>query len=336
MALIHFDNFTMFHDTGSMSNVYSGASQTSSSWIAPNGSTYIRPINFEVPVPVSQRHNTAYVGMLAYVYDPFNEQNAFSFYSVSDSNPQVKFSINSIVNKVSLIRGGSVLLEAAVDLPKNVWLYIEVGVKFDPSDGWMIMKINGNVVASVSGVSTRNSTSDTVLSKFLSRMDRMYATDMYLCTGAGSQNNTFLGDVKIETIYPNGNGNSSDFTGSDSDKVNNYLLVNEQYPFSGGTSGYVQSSGVGDKDTYTFGDLTSTTGTIAGVRQFVVSSKTDAGAVEASHAVRSGGSDYDGGSLNTTVGFSVSTHVNEENPATSDPWEISEVNGSEFGVEITA
>ena len=95
--------------------------------------------------------------------------------------------------------------------------------------------------------------------------------DFYLMTGSGD---TPLGDIVIETLYPNGNGNANQFVGSDGDSTNNYLLVNETgAPV---TSSYVADSTSGHQDMYALTDLVTSAGTVLGVCHSAYLAKTDA------------------------------------------------------------
>src|SRR5437764_673985 len=60
----------------------------------------------------------------------------------------------------------------------------------------------------------------------LGGVGRAYLDDLYVCDATGTTNNTFLGDVRVHTLVPSGNGTDSGLTGSDGNQVNNYQLVN--------------------------------------------------------------------------------------------------------------
>ena len=54
--------------------------------------------------------------------------------------------------------------------------------------------------------------------------------DLYICDGTtvpGEPVNDFLGDVRVDTLYPNGNGNSSQWVGQDANSTDNYLNVDD-------------------------------------------------------------------------------------------------------------
>ncbi len=142
---------------------------------------------------------------------------------------------------------------------------------------------------------------------------------------------TFIGDFRVQTLYPDGNGNYSQFTGSDGNSTNNYLLVDDT---TTGDSDYVEDATVSDRDSYTYGALSGTIGTIKGV-QIVSQMKTDdAGAKTAKLFYRISSTDYDGSSLTPTASFAIKVELTELSPATSSAWTSSEVNGMEAGVKV--
>ena len=97
---------------------------------------------------------------------------------------------------------------------------------------------------------------------------------------------------------------------------------------------YVQSSTVGDKDTYNYTSITPLVGTIHGVQTVPYAAKTDAGTRTIVNVARSGSSESNSSSrtLSTTALYYPS--VNELNPATGLAWTVSEINAGEFGVKV--
>lgn len=74
-----------------------------------------------------------------------------------------------------------------------------------------------------------------------------YLDDIALNDSAGSDNNDLPDDGQIFALYPNANGDSSQFIGSDGNSVDNYALVDENPPNG---ADYVQSNVSTDKDLY--------------------------------------------------------------------------------------
>ena len=90
-------------------------------------------------------------------------------------------------------------------------------------------------------------------------------------TGTGD---SFLGDITVETLYPNGDGAANQWLGSDGNSTSNYLLVNETgAPV---TTSYTGDSVSGHRDLYTLTDLVATTGTVVGVCHQAYAAASDA------------------------------------------------------------
>jgi hypothetical protein len=71
--------------------------------------------------------------------------------------------------------------------------------------------------------------------------------DLAINDSAGADENTWCGEGEVIVLRPNGNGDNSQWTGSDGNSTDNYLLVNETPP---DTSSYVQSNTSGQIDDY--------------------------------------------------------------------------------------
>lgn len=141
----------------------------------------------------------------------------------------------------------------------------------------------------------------------------------------------FLGDRRVNTVYPDGNGNSSQFTGSDGNSTNNYLLVDEATPND--DTDYVESGTVGHIDLYSFGDVAVAT-SIDCVQTVARVKKTDAGARTAKTMTRIAGTNYEGPEFAPDSTYSYALPIQEVSPATGIAWTLSELNGSEFGLKV--
>jgi hypothetical protein len=153
--------------------------------------------------------------------------------------------------------------------------------------------------------------------------------------GTGSSpKNGYFGDIKVPALVPNGNGNASQLLGSDGNSTDNYLHVDELSPDSDTT--YVESSTVTNKDTYTYQDLTSASGTIYAVNVLPYARKTDAGARSIRTLARLSGTEVDNGT-DLVLGSSYVYHdtMYEEKPGGGD-WTVSDLNSTEFGVQVVA
>lgn len=237
---------------------------------------------------------------------------------------------------LELRRGGSTgTVIGTAQFVAGTWNFIELKATLDDVSGTAIIRCNGVEVINFTG-DTRNSGSDTTWTQVSFDAGNNHATidDIYICDGAGlAPYNNFLGDVKVETIVPTGNGNSSQLVGSDGNSTDNYLLVDE-IPVS--LTDYVGSSTIGQKDTYGFSNLTTGSGQILSVQTSARVFKSDAGAANMKVVERAvSGTERESASVPVTAspGILITTA-----PQTTDPdgaaWTIASVNAAEFGVKV--
>ncbi len=238
--------------------------------------------------------------------------------------------------QLRVTRNGTTLATGTTALTAGSIYYIELRGLINDSTGQYELRINGVTEVSGTSADTRNGGTgivDTVV--FHTGVDNgsinLLVSDIYICNAAGSLNNTFLGDVKVETLYPTGAGTTTNFTPS---AGSNYQNVDDVTP--DGDSTYNTDATAGDKDTFAMGDLATTAGSVLAVQQIVCCRKDDAGSRTLHTVMRSGGTDYEGG--DTAVGDSYANvfGLRETNPATSAAFTISDVNGMEAGYKVEA
>lgn len=240
---------------------------------------------------------------------------------------------------MSVLRGGSTVLStSASSLTFGGFSYVEFTFTINDTTGSYDVRVNGVSFTSGTGVDTRNGANATVNQVQLRGADSPGGTwdfeDLYMCDGAGSTNNTFLGDVRVDCYMPNGNGNSSQLTGSDGNSTDNYLLVDEAS--QNGDTDYVQSATSGQKDTYTFADMAHTPTSIFGTQLNMIAKKDDSGTRSICAVARSGGTDYDGDTQALSTSYADFRQIREVDPATSAAWTRTNLNSAEFGVKVAA
>lgn len=235
--------------------------------------------------------------------------------------------------RLELRRNGTVVATSTLSLNASVWYYIEAKVTIADAGGFMEVRVNGTSWASFTG-DTRNGGTAAVGMVMYTWSSDQYLDDVYLLDTTGpAPYNDYLGDVKVDTLSPSGNGNSSQLLGSDGNSTDNYLLVDE-LPAS--IADYTGSATVGEKDTYAFSNLTTASGTVLAVQTSIFGYKSDAGVANIKAVERlSGGTERDSASL--AMAASPGSWLTD-GPKTTDPaaaaWTISSVNTAEFGVKV--
>lgn len=286
-------------------------------------------------VSAADEHATMTVGFAFKPDAAFTNAQLLEF--ISDTSATTHIQIGTNLNNAIVVRrgDGTVLGTSAVDIiVPGIFVYIEAKVVLHDSTGSVVVRVNSAIVLNLTNIDTKNGGTKTVLEGFrllnqtgqTSQID-----DVYLTNGAGVVNVGFLGDVSVETLFPNGNGNSSQLVGSDADSVDNYLLVDETTP---NTTDYVGSGTDDQKDTYAFTNLVHTVGSIRGVQTAMYAAKSDSGARSMAKVIRSGGTDFDGADKVLSTSFAAILEINENDPNTAAAWTIANVNAAEFGVKV--
>jgi hypothetical protein len=350
MSLIWADGF---EDASLVTRKYSATGSTFTTPAGRNGNALklVAGTNTQAvrwTVPAADEHATMIVGFAFYVETLVNggfpiaygENDALIVFESdlgATEHVSVFFTFATTSGQLRVTRATVTLATSSVTFVPETWYYLEVKATLgDGTSGSVVVNLNGVEIVNTGGVDTKNGGTDTVFdtiyigARSASSGDDILIDDLYICNGAGGAYDDFLGDVAVEVIRPDGNGNSSQWVGSDADSTDNYLLVDEA-TYSG--ADYVKSGTANNKDLYTYGALAASSGTVKGVVVHSVAAKTASGSQDMRHITRVGGTNYNGSSiaLGTT---DVTTHeVWEQSPATASDWSISEVNGAEFGIE---
>lgn len=241
----------------------------------------------------------------------------------------------------------SIIAQSTLALSEGIWYYIESKVYIHNTSGSVQVKVNGvnyihdgsgNPLGSLDTNATANTTANAFGFYCVNNAGSRSIdwTDLYVADGNSSQG--WLGDCKVETLYPNGDGNSSGWMGSDTNQTNNYALVDEA-PLNSDTD-YVYTSTVNSVDTYAFTDMAAASGTIYAVQHNLIARKDDAGsrsiAPVVRHYVTGVGTDYTGTTASVGDSYADVTELQATNPGTGNPWTVSDVNADEFGVKLIA
>lgn len=271
--------------------------------------------------------------------------NSRLFYIAGSDGTQHLFCNIGTGGVLQLYRGGSIgtssgatpISTSSIGMIYDIWSSIEFKVSVHDTTGNVIVRINGIEAINFTG-DTRNAGTGNLIGLLGLGIgngtgSQMPLDDVYVLDTTGSSPyNDFMGDLRIETIVPNGNGNSSQFVGSDGNSTDNYLLVDE-LPAS--ISDYVGSSTIGQKDTYAFANLTTTSAQILATQTSALAFKSDAGAANLKIVERLSSTERDSSSLPLTAspGSYIST-----GPQTTDPngatWTATNVNAAEFGIKV--
>jgi hypothetical protein len=270
--------------------------------------------------------------VLGVALNPNAANGSVSF--VDSGTAQLTLNINSFYG-LEVRRGaanGTVIASSASSaLQFGVWAFVEFKATIHDTAGAYEVRVNGVTVISGTGADTQNTTNASANGISLTGPSDMWVDDLYLLDTTGTVNNDFLGDTRVNTIFPTGAGASTQFvpsTGTD-----NWALVDETPPNS--DTDYVSSSTIGDLDLYTFSDLASLSGDVYAVQTAIFARKDDAGTRSIAPVVRTDGTNAVGDNFPLSVSYSYNFQQFDLNPVDDTPWDIATVNAAEFGVEVT-
>jgi hypothetical protein len=234
---------------------------------------------------------------------------------------------------------GTLIATSTSPLINNEWHHIQVKTVLHSSAGSCEVRLDGVAVINVSGVQTA-STSGSVTELSMSTdgsFDRIY-DDLWVCDGVdasatqGRSNDTFLGDLKVSTLLPSANGDTTGWTPSTG--TNHAALVDEVPP---NTTDYISTSTSSTRDLFALGDLPGTAGNVYGLRVNFYGLKTDAGASSVKPVIKESG-----GTVTTQTARALSTTAANYSgdfiftlpSAPTTPWAASDVNALQAGVEL--
>jgi hypothetical protein len=237
---------------------------------------------------------------------------------------------------LTLLRSLAVLGTSTETLIDDTWHHIElIGEVSNSTTIECILKLDGMTVITVPTTAdtlTGGGLTGLQLGSYNTGGPNFYFDSLYVMDTTGSKNNTFLGDCVVEAILPDGNGYNSDFDGSDADKVDNYLLIDEADPDDDST--YIEDEDVGGIDAFTYSAMAESPATIHGVAVTAMAKKTTANLRTIKQIARPASTNYEGSEHTLSGGYVSYQHIWEDNPEDAAAWEEADVNGSEFGVKV--
>lgn len=236
----------------------------------------------------------------------------------------------AVTRAATALTGGA----SALALSTATWYYIEWKVTIADSiaANSCQVRVNGaqwiNVTAGQDTKNTANATANQVRLASPASANTDF-DDLYVCDSAGSLNNDFVGDCRVEALFPTGAGTTTQWTPS---AGANWQCVDENPPTD--DTDYVESSTAGQKDTYAMGDLASVPTAIFGVQTCLLARKTDAGSRSVAAVIRSGGADYDGATVALADTYAYLLEVREQDPDGPASWTAAKVSAMEAGLKL--
>lgn len=261
------------------------------------------------------------------------------FRETSSSNSHARLYINRQGFLEVYGGAGTVLATGTTRIRLNKWNFVEMKVTVANGTGGSIeVRLNGLSEISISSVDTQNTAG--AYARFINIMPQdpvgmsRGLANLYVCDSTGSINNDFLGPCRCQSIVPNAEGSTIQWTpsaGSD-----NSAMVDELGTgVSDNDTTYVSAVTPGERDLYGYTDLTITDPVIFGVTG-TIDVRVDSVSPESVCQVANSN-----GTISvlptksiTSTSYSRRVDILELDPDTSNPWTLAAINALEFGFEI--
>lgn len=272
--------------------------------------------------------------------------NLFGVYTDSGATGHV-YLRRMPTNAIALYRGdastgtlfspsGTLIATTSAGLLDGNWHYIEMYATINATTGQVTVRVDGKQVLSFTG-NTKNGGTSTNIDAIRFRTGRYLSSpncvisidDFYVCDATGTVNNTFLGDVRVQSMIPNAAGSSTQLSPTGS--ANNYANVGE-VPYVSTT--YNASPTVGQRDTYGLSDLVASTTTVYGLQSVAHMQKSDAGSASAKVTLKSGSGVYYDATQSLATTATSYVQVRETDPETAAAWTVAGANALEAGMEV--
>jgi len=219
---------------------------------------------------------------------------------------------------------------AAGLLSVGVYVHVETKVVIHASTGTVEVRLNGATVLSATGLNT--STGGSGIGNLVYIGGPHDIDDLSVCDGTGAAPwNDFLGDCRVDALYPTGAGATTGWTPS---AGANWQCVDDTVPND--DTDYTSAAAAGVTDTFVVPDAPVVGAAIYGVQHCVSAKKSDAGAAAIAAVVRHSGVDYVGADLNPGTAYAVLQQIHATNPGTAAAWTEAGFNAAEFGYKRTA
>lgn len=330
MALLFFDGF----------DHYASNSDMASKWGAASGINYVAgryggqaaslSNGDDLSLSLGAGHEELVVGFAIKVTASSVDRTLITYKSSANS-VRMEIRVDNLGRLKATRNGAFMSGTTASSLSSTVWNYVEIRTKISSTVGEVRILINGVEEVSFDG-DTNAGTSDEVWFIDFDPILSSNIDDFYVLDTTGSVSNTYLGDVRVETIYPASDAGPNDFVATGAGTTN-ADRVSEISPIDDDTT-YVEANTVGDAEQYGLGSLTGNAGTVHGIQVNVAAAKQDAGARTIKNSVTSGATTEQSAALSITDTYLIHRAMFAENPDTSLPWTEADVNALEAGFEI--
>ena len=285
---------------------------------------------------------TVGIGSVVYMNNLPLSNNSFAVYQFRDAANVDQISViiqstGTIEVKRGPAGGTSLGVTASPVVVAEAYQHIEALVFFSQTVGTVEVRVNGVTVFNVSGVDTVATSLVECSQVAICRTQGSCTADMddvFCYDGLGSFNNTFLGDRRVLTLFPDANTVQADWTVVGA--ATGYEAIDEASP--DGDTSYI-TAGVpgspGDISEFGIQNLPAGVSSVSGVVVVSMARKTEAGPANTQWSVISGSFEAAGANTPMTEVYTYRQDVFESDPGTGAPFTPTAVNDLEIKVERT-
>lgn len=265
------------------------------------------------------------------IYPRVQSTSTVNFFSFNDGSVSgINCRIECISGEVSAYRGSTFLGgSAGAQVTYGRWYYVEAKVKVHSSAGSVEIRVGGRTVLLLTGINTQAG-SHAYYDKFWLHPHSYDYDDIYLADTQGAVNNNFLGNMRVVTLFPNGDGGTNEWTTSSGS--DHYAIVDEG--IENDDTDYVESDTSGQTELWTYGDI-SGVGVISGLQLTTVCRDTNTPVFSLKMPAKSGATTSDGtAQVVGMADYGVLHRVLETDPDTTALWTDSGLNAAQFGLKV--
>ncbi len=226
----------------------------------------------------------------------------------------------------------------------EAYTHMEVITTIDDSAGAVEVRVNGVTVVSLTGVDTKN-TSNTESSQVtvgtvsgtssLTGVTTMYIDDLFCYDTDGSFNNTFLGDRKVLTLFPDADTAQADWSWNAGPSA--FQAIDDTDPDDDATYIFANPGGSpAPVSEFDIDDLPVGVSAVSAVMLVNRMRKTDAGVANVQPSLVSASSETAGADRVLTEAYTYYHEVIEVDPDTAAPFTPAAVNAAKIKLERTA
>lgn len=246
---------------------------------------------------------------------------------------------------------GATTLATTGPYTSSTWYYIELKATIaTTASGTYELRVNGTVAVSGTGVVTAalgNTNANGMYFELRgddSLPTHAYIDDIYVCDGAGTSNNDFLGESIIEGILPTSNGDVVDwdaFVDGGTPTTQDYQAMDDAATLGSlgdGDASYIQSDVANAKNLCVLGPLAQVANAVRGIMVSDIVRTTVIGSRDLQILSRDV-DDNENVLATRTISSQVYTghhFVSETDPQTGVAWLATRLNTTQFGVKLLA